>query len=112
MLGAALFNQMKAGYDQVIDLLGSPVMWTQTKPPRNTVQIIAALKIADDSDDAIVNAYGVGVRILTAKASDFIVPPVKFDSFAMGNEVYIAEAVHPVHLNNALVGYRVMVKGK
>ncbi len=112
MLGATLFTQMRSSYERVIDTLGVQVTWTQAKTPHNSKSVVAGMKIAGVQDDAIVQAYGVGARIMTLKASDFPTPPEKFDRLAVDSEVYTAEAVQPVHLNAALVGYKIYIKGK
>ena len=112
MLTASLFSTMKSEYERIIDTLGVQMNWTQAKPPRNTKQVVAGMKIAGVQDDAIVQAYGVGARIITVKAADFATAPEKFDKFAVGTESHIAEAVHQVHLNAQLIGYKIYVKGK
>jgi len=112
MLTTALFATMKAQYERTIDTLGATMIWTQAKPPNNNKAIVAGMKIASDQDTALVQAYGVGARVITVKASDFPVAPEKFDRLVCGTEAYTAEAVHPVHLNAALVGYKIFVKGR
>jgi hypothetical protein len=111
MLGAALFTTMKTEYEKVIDMLGVPMAWTHVKTS-TTANVTAGMKIATDEDTALVQSYGIGARIITVKASDFTIPPEKFDRFAVQSEVYIAEAVAPVHLNGTLLGYRVYIRGK
>jgi hypothetical protein len=103
---------MKAQYESVIDTLGVNVIWTQAKPPHANKAVTAGIKIAGNDDEALVQSLGVGARIFTMKASDFTTAPEKFDRLVVGTEAYTAEAVHPVHLNAALIGYRIYTKGK
>jgi hypothetical protein len=103
---------MRGEYEKLIDTLGIPLTWESAKQG-STAAIVAGMRIASDQSDAIVNAYGVGARIITLKASSFpTTQPEKFDKFKTGSEVYVADTVVPVHLNNELVGYRVYVRGK
>jgi len=112
MLGAALFSSMKSQYNFTIDTLGTPMQWVHVKSGL-TKTVNAGMKIAGDNDAALVQAYGVGARIITVKAIDFSTDkPEKFDKFVSGAETYIAEAVHPVHLNAEVIGYRVYIKGR
>jgi len=111
MLGAALFATMKAQYERTIDTLGIPMVWTHTKTSA-TANLVGGMRIASDEDSAIVQSMGIGARIITLKAAGLTAAPEKFDRFAVGNEVYIADSVHPVHLNAQLIGYRVYIKGK
>jgi len=112
VLDATLLSTYRAGYELVIETLGTPATWTQAKPPHATKSVTAGLKIAGNEDDALVQAYGVGARVITVKAKDFTAAPEKFDRVTMGSETMTIEAVHPVHLNAALVGYKLYVRGK
>ena len=111
MLNASLLADMRNSYAKVIDTLGTPLTWTQAVGG-GTGAFVCGMAIAGDKDEALVNSYGVGARIITVKATDFPVAPSKFDKFSSGTEVYVAEAVHPVHLNAGIVGYRVIIKGR
>lgn len=111
MLGTALFSAMKSQYEMVIDTLGVPMVYSHTKTGA-TVNLVGGMRIASDEDQALIQSYGVGARIITLKASAITVPPEKFDRFTVQSETYIAEAVVPVHLNGALIGYRVYIKGR
>lgn len=112
MLTRTLFSTMKSQYERVIDTLGVPMSWTHIKSGL-TLSVIGGIKIAGNEDIAIVNAYGIGARIITVKASSFpTTHPEKFDKFVVGSETYIIENVSPVHFNGELVGYRVFTKGR
>jgi hypothetical protein len=60
-----------------------------------------------------VNAYALAGKTITAKVSDFMnTPPEKFDSFTIKGEKHIAETVTPVRLNDEIVGYKIVTRGK
>lgn len=112
MLNNTLFASFRAEYNKTIDMLGVPMQWSKADASA-TANIVAGLKIAGDKDEALINAYGTHARIFTFKASDFpSFPPAKFDRITVGAEVFVAEAVQTVHLNGAVVGYRIYVRGK
>jgi hypothetical protein len=111
LTAADAINELKAQYDRTIDVLGVPMMWAEAKSAA-TASLVAGLRIASDAENAVVQAYGVGARIITIKAASLPQAPVKFDRFIMGGEVMVAEHVSPVHLTGKLVGYRVYVKGR
>jgi hypothetical protein len=46
------------------------------------------------------------------KAGDLPAVPAKFDRLTMGAEVFVVEAAHQVHLNGAVIGYRLLSKGR
>ena len=99
---------------QLLEDLGSPCTFTQTKAPSTTKSITAGFKTAGVRDEAITNAYGIGAKILTVKSSDFLVAPEKFDKFQFDGqeEVYKAEAVHPIHIGAEVVFWKIYIKGK
>ena len=111
MLGAVLFETMREQYERVIDTLGVPMQWTNTKS-NTTRSVVGGMKIATDEDLALVQSYGVGARVITIKASGLTVEPEKFDRFAVQDAVFVAESVAPVHLNGSLIGFRIYIKGR
>lgn len=112
MLGASDYNNVKGSFEQVIELLGSPCVWTQAKPPHATKTVRAGFRTAGAQDTEVVNAYGMGAKIITLKAADFTTAPEKFDKLQFGTERYTADSVQPVHLNAAVIGWKIFVKGQ
>lgn len=104
----------KASYDRLIDVLGIPASLHYTKVPAD-VHPLPKIGFATVSkqDDAIINAYGVGARIITIKASDVTRAPIKFDRVQVGSEFYTIDTVTDVHLpgTGSIVGYRCFCKG-
>lgn len=112
MLGAVDYGNVKGSFEQVIELLGSPCIWTQAKPPHATKTVRAGFRTAGAQDAEVVNAYGIGAKIITLKAADFTVPPEKFDKLQFNAERYTADSVQPIHLNAAVVGWKIYARGQ
>ena len=106
-------NPVASAMTKLLDELGIPCAYVNTKTDA-TKDIIAGFKTAGLRDEAIVNAYGVGAKILTLKAGDFTTAPEKYDTFQFQgtDEVYKAEAVHPIHMNAKVQFYKVYIKGR
>lgn len=102
----------KTAYEKTIDALGVPLVWHSATHSNVTKSIVAGIRILGSQDEVLVNAYGIGGRLITVKAADFAVAPEKFDRLTIDGEVYVIEAVQAVHLNLVLVGYRIFTKGR
>ena len=100
-------NKYKAAWEQTIDTLGVPCKFMSKTS--GTVNCVAGFKTTRDEE--IVNAYGIGSKVITIRAMD--VPEVtKLDRCEIGPERYTFDAVMPVHLNDQLIGWRCVVKGR
>ena len=106
MLDAATAGAVRGAFDTGVDLMGVPAVWT----PVNGADSSVTVGFRTGSDEAVINAYGVGTKILTFKASSGV--PAKFDTITVQSERYTVNDVNPVHLNGFLVGYKLYVKGK
>lgn len=101
-------------YALLIDTLGVPAKLHYTKLPADVVSLAKiGFATVSKQDDAIINAYGVGARIITIKASDVTRAPIKFDRIEVGSEFYTIDTVTNVHLpgTGTVVGYRCFAKG-
>jgi hypothetical protein len=97
-------NKYKAAWEQTIDTLGVPC--TFMSKTSGTVNCVAGFKTTRDEE--IVNAYGIGSKVITIRAMD--VPEVtKLGSCEIGPERYTFDAVLPVHLIDQLLGWRCVV---
>ena len=112
MLNATLQTSYVAAWNNQVALLGQPVTWEQAAPPNATKSIVAGFKTVGVKDEATVNAYGMGARIITIRAGDLPVAPEKFDRITVGGETDAIEDVQPVHLGGTLLGWRCFIKGK
>lgn len=107
----------RAEYEFVINKVGVPAELHQAKPPK-TVLPLDKVGIASPrrttGDEELVNAYGVGVRIITIKESSVSFEPEKFDYVNIGMERLVFELVQPVREpgSGAVIGFRCIVKGK
>ena len=108
---AADFNKVRGGFEQVVGTLGVPVVWTQAIAPNATKTVTVGFKTAGKDDAAIVNAYGQSAVIMTFLAKDMTQAPVKFDEVALNGNRYTLDAVHEIHLNGILVGWKGMSRG-
>jgi len=97
----AVTDPLKKMFSDMIDILGVDVIWTSVKSPTQHASVRVGFKTAGKDDSEIVNAYGSGTVILTAKAVDFSVPPQKFDVFAVAPGNYVIS-----------VGYKIVARGK
>lgn len=113
MLDTAFRNVLRGEFENVVDMLGVPGTWTQAKPPNNTLPTTVGFKTAGLDDKEVVNAYGVGAKIITFKAADFATTaPEKFDQLTIAGERYTLDEVMPIHLNGVLIFYKAFVRGK
>jgi hypothetical protein len=110
MLSAAARVKFQAAQDSVLDLLGVPAIWTQTKPPGATKPTTVGFKTAGYKDEIIVNSYGIGAKIITVKVSDVAII-AKFDTLTIGAERYTIASVMPVHINGVHAYHKCIIKG-
>jgi hypothetical protein len=100
-------------YNSVIDALGVPAEYchtkTQTKVSINKVGIAT-----NKTNEALVNAYGVGSKTITIKQSSLSVTPEKFDYVIINSEKMVFEFVTSVLEpgTGVVIGFRCYVKGK
>lgn len=100
--------QVRAKYEQTIDTLGVPA----------TIEAVVSGEIYNttvgwrtSTDEELINAFGVGVKVATVKQSD--VPVVKkMDRIRVMDDRYTVDEVFPVYLNDLLIGWRCVIRGK
>ncbi len=113
MLSGAIFNQFKDSFALAIDTLGVPGEFHQTKPPSTVTPLTAVgFRTPGQKDESIINTIGVGGRIITVKAADLTVAPMKLDVVIVHGEKYTVEAVHVVDLNGTILGWKLLCKGR
>lgn len=101
----------QSAWEGVVDLLGVPAIWRQAKPPRTSKNVTLGFKTVGMRDEELVNAFGVGAKVLTIKVRDLPVIE-KFDQIEIGNERYTIDTVLPIHLNGVHVFHKCFVKGR
>lgn len=111
MLSSADRKKFRDAQKQVLDLLGVPAVWTQVKAPKATSSVTVGFKTASWQDEELINAFGIGAKVLTVKVSDIAVIE-KFDAFVISGERYTIDSVMPVHINGELVFWKCFVRGK
>lgn len=112
MLTNALYNQINSSFIGVIDLLGVQAVWESTKT-KVSKTVVVGFSNNSNTDVSNVNAYALAGKTITVKIEDFKqLPPEKFDSFTIRGERHIAETVTPVRLNDEIIGYKIVTRGK
>ena len=106
------FNAIKASFNTTINMLGVPAVWSQAKAPEATANITVGFKTAGKDDEEIVNAYGMGAKIITLIDGTTSPAPLKFDRIEIDNEVYTLGAVMPIHLNGTVIGHKAIARGE
>lgn len=111
MLAQSALTEMAKRYEQTIETLGVPMLWTNVKSGVDQ-PVLAGIRVATDEETRLVQSYGIGARIITIKSRGLHRAPEKFDRFSVDGSVYVAEVVAPVHLGGQLIGYRIYTKGR
>lgn len=90
--------------------LSAPATWTQDGTP---LALPAGFAIGRETDVAIANALGVGVRKVTLRASDTAGrAPRVLDRLEIGGESLTIDAVVPVLFAGELYGWRCQCAGQ
>lgn len=104
----------KAEYHRLIDTLGVIASYHYTKPPAAIVSNIkVGFAAVSKENEVLINSLGAAAKIITVKADDVAIKPLKFDTITVANERYTVDSVNPVHLPGTatVVGYRLYCKG-
>lgn len=112
MLTEAVFNKIKSSFDLLVDTLGVPAVWTQSKAPNQTQSLVVGFRTTSATDIEVINTYGFGTVIITLRAEDLPAEPQKFDTFLIHGETYVANASHQVNLNGSTIGYKLYSRRK
>ena len=67
--------------------------------------------IKTSQDEDLIAAYGIGVKVVTVKERDVAVVK-KMDRVLVQSDRYTINEVFPVYLNDLLVGWRCVIRGK
>ena len=111
MLNQATYNKVRGGFEQAIGLLGVPADWAEAVPPNASATVVIGFRTANREDTEVVNAYGPHAVVMTFAAKDMPKAPVKFDSVVVKGTRYTLDAVHNIHINGDLVGYKAYSRG-
>lgn len=111
MLTEAAISGIRTQFDHTVAALGVPATWSRAKAPSPTKAVTVGFKTAGVRDTEIVNAYGLNAVVMTMRAIDTAVAPEKFDTFTVHGVRHTADAVHPVHLNGEIIGWKIYVRG-
>jgi hypothetical protein len=110
MLQRSMAGQMRAAFDNTIDMLGVPATWAPADKSDNR-KMTVGFRVVGKEDALIVNSYGIETRVITVSTSLTDIVPVKFDTFTIGTLTLVVHAVHTVFINADLVGYKCYALG-
>jgi hypothetical protein len=101
-------------YTSIIDTLGVPAEFHQNKAPGIVVPIPKVGIATPKPDQAGVNSYDIGTKIITILQTSISVVPEKFDWIIVGPEKMVFSSVHLVHEPGTgdVIGYRCVAAGK
>ena len=100
-------QQMRLKYEQTIDTLGVPARIERVSGD----EYECVIGWRTSTDEELINAFGVGVKVATIKERD--VPVVqKMDRIRVLDDRYTVDEVFPVYLNDLLIGWRCVIRGK
>ena len=101
-------TDIRAKYEMAIETLGVPAV-IESVETGETVECIVGFKTSNSEE--LIAAYGVGVKVVTVKESDVAVVK-KLDRVRVQADRYTINEVFPVYLNDLLVGWRCVIRGK
>lgn len=101
-------NTWRAKYEEAIHTLGVPATVTSTEGG-TSVECVVGWKTSRDEE--LINAFGVGVKVATVCERDVNVVK-KMDRIFVQDDRYTIDEVFPVYLNDLLVGWRCVIRGK
>lgn len=103
------FSSMRAAWEGNVSLFGNPATWTQAGVP---LALRVGYAVGRQTDIAVANALGVGVRMVTIRALDTAGrAPAPLDRLIVAGESLTIDFVTPVVLAGELVGWRCYCAG-
>ena len=101
-------SDIRARYEYTIATLGVPATVTSVSSG-SSVDCVIGWKSTNDEE--LIAAFGVGTKVATVRQCD--VPVVeKMDKINVQSDRYTINEVFPVYLNDLLVGWRCVIRGK
>jgi len=113
MLTNTLKTEARGAHELAISLLGTPVSVSPVSGAAS-YNAVVGFKTVGSSDVELINAYGVGAKIITISSKDVPAAPAKFDQVKVTGtgEVLTVSTVSDVHLNGELIAYKLATAGK
>ena len=100
-----------AEYRKLVRQLGQAVTWT-AQDGAQTATVQMGYKTPTTADSPVVASIGIGGAVFTACAEDLPQPPVKFDTFQIAGQTFVADTVRPAIIADQVVGWRIIARGK
>lgn len=101
---------LAAAYSATLRRMGGPATFVPVAGGAS-VDLIAGFSSVAPTDAEVVNAYGIGAKIITVLAVDLGTAPDKFDRIQMHGATYTVDTWQPVYIAGVLVSYRGFVRG-
>ena len=111
MLSPTDRDNIQSATENLVATLGVPATWKQTKDPQATQDIIVGFKSIGWKDQELINAFGIGAKVLTIRVSE-LANIDKFDTITVNGERYTIDTVMPVHLNGVHLLHKCYIRGK
>jgi len=110
-MGAPFWNEAhRQAWEGNVALLAAPATWTQDGV---AVALQAGFAIGRETDVAVANALGVGVRKVTLRAMDTAGrTPRPLDRLELAGEVLTIDAVTPIIFAGELYGWKCQCAGQ
>jgi hypothetical protein len=106
-------GDLRAAFENGIYLLGTSATWSPATSPATTKLLTIGAKIVGRNDVEVINAIGIGGRIITTAAKDYdSLQPAKFDTYTIGSKVYTVNSIHDVWLNGVLIGWKILARAR
>ena len=104
-----MFDTVRAAWEQNVALFAAPATWLQNGVP---LELGVGYAVGRQTDVAVANALGVGVRMVTVRAIDTAGrTPAPLDRLDVAGEQLTIDFVTPVVLAGVLCGWRCYAAG-
>ncbi len=110
-MNQALRARWKGKHAFGIDMLGTTLAWTSVDGTR-TGTCVGGFRQVGRDDVAVINTYGSETRIITLSTATTAIVPEQADIFLAHGLAYAVLAVHPIRLNDDLIGYSCYCRGR
>ena len=103
------FSSVRAAWEGNVAFFAAPATWTQAGIP---LALRVGYAVGKQTDIAVANALGIGVRMITIRAMDTAGrAPAPLDRLTVAGESLTIDDVTPVVLAGDLVGWRCFCAG-
>jgi len=104
-------NSWSYMFDSLIETLGVHASLYFSKKKSTIQNLQVGISTFGGADPQLVNAVGIGQRVITLRSKDVDESPAKFDFFTIGSEKLTIDTVSNVYepKTNHVIGYKCVV---